>query len=118
MVTLLTRMFDCSTRQHESRAGISELFDGTVIAQVTACWSATSSSITVYQLKERVTQMNIEHLAIRVRAEFQEMPGLRLTVRQAERLWGLAPDVCAQVVDVLVSRAILKRHGDTFSLVK
>ena len=60
--------------------------------------------------------MNIEHLAIRVRAEFQEMPGLRLTVRQAERLWGLAPDVCAQVVDVLVSRAILKRHGDTFSL--
>ena len=60
--------------------------------------------------------MNIEHLATRVRAEFQEMPGLRLTVRQAERLWGLAPEVCAQVVDVLVSRAVLKRHGDTFSL--
>jgi len=26
--------------------------------------------------------------------------------------------VCAQVVDVLVSRAILKRRGDTFSLAK
>ena len=76
----------------------------------------TISSITVIPLKERVTQMNIELLAIRVRAEFQEMPGLHLTVRQAERLWGLAPDVCAQVVDVLVSRAILKRHGDTVSL--
>jgi hypothetical protein len=68
------------------------------------------------QPKEHVTPMNIEQLAIRVRAEFREMPGLRLTVRQAERLWGLDPDVCAQVVDVLVSRAILKRHGDTFSL--
>lgn len=74
------------------------------------------SSITVHRLKERATQMNIELLAIRVRAEFQEMPGLRLTARQAERLWGLAPEVCAEVVDVLVSRAILKRHGDTVSL--
>jgi len=76
------------------------------------------SSITAVNRRKPVTQMNIEHLVIRVRAEFQEMPGLSLTVRQAERLWGLAPDVCAQVVDVLVSRAILKRRGDTFSLAK
>jgi hypothetical protein len=75
-------------------------------------------SITAVNRRKHVTQMNIEHLVIRVRAEFQEMPGLSLTVRQAERLWGLAPDVCAQVVDVLVSRDILKRHGDTFSLAK
>jgi len=60
--------------------------------------------------------MNIEHLAIRIRAEFQEMPGLRLTVTQAQRMWGLAPDVCEQVVDVLVNRSVLKRRGDMLSL--
>jgi hypothetical protein len=109
-------MFNCSTRQPESLARISQVFGGMVIAQSRRVGLPRSRQLTVNQLKEPVTQMNIEHLAIRVRAEFQEMPGLRLTVRQAERLWGLAPDVCAQVVDVLVSRAILKRHGDTFSL--
>jgi hypothetical protein len=111
-------VFDCSTREPELPAGISQVFDGMVIAQSRRVGLPRSRHSTVDKLKERVTQMNIEHLAIRVRAEFQEMPGLRLTVRQAERLWGLAPDVCAQVVDVLVSRAILKRHGDTFSLAK
>jgi hypothetical protein len=60
--------------------------------------------------------MNIEHLAIRIRAEFQEMPGLRLTVTQAQRMWGLAPDVCEQVVNVLITRSVLKRRGDTLSL--
>jgi hypothetical protein len=44
------------------------------------------------------------------------MPGLRITLSQAQRLWGLAPDVCSQVVDVLVTRAVLKRRGDTLSL--
>jgi hypothetical protein len=59
---------------------------------------------------------NIEHLATRIRAEFQEMPGLRITLSQAQRLWGLAPDVCSQVVEVLVTRSVLKRRGDTLSL--
>jgi len=60
--------------------------------------------------------LNIEQLALRIHAEFQEMPGLRLTLAQAERLWGLPPDVCAQVVDLLVDRAILKRRRGTLSL--
>lgn len=63
-----------------------------------------------------VNSIHIEDLATRIRAEFLEMPGLRLTVPQAQRLWGLAPDVCSQVVEVLVNRAVLKRHGDTVLL--
>ena len=55
--------------------------------------------------------MNIEHLTTRIRVEFQEMPGLNLTMPQAQRLWGLAPDVCSRVVDVLVDRAVLRRCG-------
>jgi len=60
--------------------------------------------------------MNIDHLAVRIHSEFQEMPGLNLTLPQAQRLWGLPPDICAQVVDVLVGRAVLKRSGRTLSL--
>jgi hypothetical protein len=55
--------------------------------------------------------MNIDHLATRIHAEFQEMPGLNLTLPQAQRLWGLPPDLCTRVVDVLLDRAILKRSG-------
>jgi hypothetical protein len=55
--------------------------------------------------------MSIEHLASRIHAEFQELPGLNLTLPQAQRLWGLPPEVCAHVVDVLVDRAVLKRCG-------
>jgi hypothetical protein len=60
--------------------------------------------------------MKIEHLASRVRAEFLEMPGLRLTLSQAQRLWGLDPEVCRQVVEFLIDRAILRRRGSTISL--
>ncbi len=47
-------------------------------------------------------------LAARVRAEFVEMPGLRLTLPQASRLWGLEPPTCRDVIDVLVRSAFLR----------
>jgi hypothetical protein len=60
--------------------------------------------------------MNIEHLAVRIHSEFQQMPGLNLTLPQAQRLWGLPPEICDRVVDVLVGRAMLKRSGRMVSL--
>ena len=57
------------------------------------------------------SHMNIEHIATRIHAEFEEMPGLNLTLAQAQRLWNLPPDVCAEAVDVLVGRAVLQRCG-------
>jgi hypothetical protein len=36
------------------------------------------------------------------------MPGLRLTVRQAARLWGLEPSACEHVIEVLVQSAFLR----------
>jgi hypothetical protein len=44
----------------------------------------------------------------RVRGEFNEMPGLQLTMEQASRLWGLDLAACRHVVDVLVSSAFLR----------
>lgn len=46
--------------------------------------------------------MNVDAVARRVRAEFEEMPGMTLTVQQAARLFGLDHDVCREVVDRLV----------------
>jgi hypothetical protein len=60
--------------------------------------------------------MNVEHLATRIRAEFLEMPGLRLTHSQAERLWGLDTETCSHVVALLIDRAVLRRRGNTISL--
>jgi hypothetical protein len=50
-----------------------------------------------------------EHLVARVRSEFLEMPGLRLTVTQAARLWGLDSARCEAVIDVLIRCEFLQR---------
>ena len=51
-----------------------------------------------------MSSMEVHAVANRVRSEFIEMPGLRLTPRQAARLWGLDAPACENVIDVLVSR--------------
>lgn len=48
-------------------------------------------------------------LVDRVRCEFLEMPGLRLTIPQAARLWGLDLASCEAVVDVLIRCEFLQR---------
>jgi hypothetical protein len=53
-------------------------------------------------------EKRVEHVISRVRAEFVEMPGLRLTVPQAMRLWGLERDECQRVVDALLQSAFLQ----------
>jgi len=44
----------------------------------------------------------------RVRGEFMEMPGLRLTVSQAARLWSLDAPICRHVIDTLVKLDFLR----------
>lgn len=45
----------------------------------------------------------------RVKAEFEEMPGMTLTVSQASRLFGLDEHICRNIVDRLVLVAFLRR---------
>jgi DNA-binding GntR family transcriptional regulator len=45
----------------------------------------------------------------RIRAEFQEMPGMRLTAEQLERLSGVDRAVCQCVLDDLVRAKFLDR---------
>ena len=43
----------------------------------------------------------------RIRAEFREMPCLRLTCRQAQRLFGMRADVCERVFATLIGEGFL-----------
>lgn len=42
-----------------------------------------------------------------IRAEFQEMPGMRLTLRQAARLWCLSEAHCGALLGILVDEHFL-----------
>jgi hypothetical protein len=43
----------------------------------------------------------------RIRAEYLEMPGLRLTLEQAERLLGVERALCKMLLDALVDEKFL-----------
>jgi hypothetical protein len=49
----------------------------------------------------------VHSLAFRVRAEYREMPGLRLTVVQAARLFDVSPDVARDVLEHLRGASVL-----------
>ena len=46
-----------------------------------------------------------------IRSEYAEMPGLHLSKRQAERLWGLDSECAQALLDTLESARYLKRTG-------
>ncbi len=56
--------------------------------------------------------MDFHQLLLRVRSEFTEMPGLRLTSAQASRLLGLDPPACHRVINALVGAECLRRAAD------
>jgi hypothetical protein len=55
----------------------------------------------------------LQELFRRIEGEYREMPGLSLTLRQAERLWGLDRRTCEFALMTLIERRVLKRgmHG-------
>ena len=54
----------------------------------------------------------LEGLCRRIRGEYIEMPGHRLTVAQAQRLWGLNRAACDAVFGALVDAKFLIRNRD------
>ena len=54
----------------------------------------------------------IEEMLRRVQGEFLEMPGLRLTEVQAQRLWGLDAVSCGALLGALVDAKFLFRTRD------
>jgi DNA-binding IclR family transcriptional regulator len=56
--------------------------------------------------------MEYATLLQRVRSEFNEMPGLRLTPAQAARLLGLDTRSCQRILNALVNSAFLRWTAD------
>jgi hypothetical protein len=56
--------------------------------------------------------MRIDDVLQRIQGEFVEMPGLRLTAAQAQRLWGLERDVCIAMLGALVDAKFLLQTRD------
>jgi hypothetical protein len=56
--------------------------------------------------------MRIDDVLQRIQGEFVEMPGLRLTAAQAQRLWGLERDVCTALLGALVDAKFLSQTRD------
>ena len=54
-----------------------------------------------------------DDLMMRVRGEYREMPGLSLTIPQAEKLWGLEHSTCQTLFERLVEARFVRmtRHG-------
>ena len=51
-------------------------------------------------------------ILLRIRAEYLEMPGLRLTRPQAQRLWGLDAETCRRFLELLTSERFLDRRAN------
>ena len=50
----------------------------------------------------------VQELTNRVQAEYAEMPGLSLTLAQAQRLWAIDRQTCEKVFRVLTARGFLR----------
>ena len=62
--------------------------------------------------RERREAASREALVRRVSVEYRDMPGLCLTLAQAQRLFGLREDICVRVLNTLVQQEILRRDAD------
>ena len=51
-------------------------------------------------------------LLSRIRGEYLEMPGMRLTLAQARRLWGLDTGECESLLSQLVRTRFLRQTTD------
>jgi hypothetical protein len=58
------------------------------------------------------THPHIDDLIARVRGEYLEMPGLRLTCGQASRLWAVDSQTCQQLLRRLMDARFLRCTPD------
>jgi hypothetical protein len=71
-----------------------------------------TATATVRPRPDRRNTASRAQLLDRIRAEFHEMPCLRLTAPQARRLFGLRADVCERVFGTLIAEGTLTCGAD------
>ena len=72
----------------------------------------SAQNVAVATLSER------DSLRVRVQSEFAEMPGLRLTLCQAARLFCLERAECERLLTALVEEGVLVLDGQWFCLAR
>ena len=88
----------CATRREVRLEQMTDLHDPVVAAREDDETFADPFTIAVWRAK----------------AEFLEMPGLRVTMAQAQRLWGFDRSLCENVLDALVRARFLAVSGSSF----
>jgi len=63
-------------------------------------------------MDESLSTVSIEQRLCRIRGEYLEMSGLRLTSAQAQRLLALDQETCLQLLESLTRERFLSRHAD------
>jgi hypothetical protein len=71
--------------------------------------SFRGSAPTSLAVRSELAIDSFEHLTRRVRNEYLEMPGLSLTVGQAQRMWQLRRSDCEDLLGALVDSGFLAR---------
>src|SRR6267143_1530471 len=75
-----------------------------------------NSAMSITRIGERgnhmPAQQPLDDVLRRVQGEYIEMPGLRLTTAQAQRLWGLDRAACDALLGALVDAKFLFRTRD------
>ncbi|MEP6917262.1 MAG: hypothetical protein ABJC89_16540 [Acidobacteriota bacterium] len=59
-----------------------------------------------------MAQMHIDGAVDRIRTEYAELPGLKLTSWQAQRLWNLSNERCERALETLTASQFLARTAD------
>jgi len=77
-----------------------------------AFFSASTYSIWESGSHVMPAQQPLDDVLRRVQGEYIEMPGLRLTTAQAQRLWGLDRAACDALLGALVDAKFLLRTRD------
>ena len=63
-------------------------------------------------MSETLAAVTRAQLLHRIKAEYMEMPGLRLTAAQAGRLWGLDSAACRDLLERLIAERFLQQRPD------
>lgn len=73
---------------------------------------SSSRPLMMFRPQERRDHPSRERVVRRISGEFDDMPGLRLTLPQAQRLFGLREDICVRVLNALVEQARLRKDAN------
>jgi hypothetical protein len=86
------------------------------IVRLSSGRSAPRTNVDVRDRLPQLTNMSpltsLEPVLERIRGEYHESPGLRLTHWQFQRLWNLDPDQARTVIDQLVQTRFLRGARD------